>query len=69
MKLFKVSLKNKEPWNGKKKTSALYVIQENKNAAISYVNQYKKDCYEITKVSELGYELGSRMFAAGKDSK
>jgi hypothetical protein len=63
MYLYKVTLRSSEKWVCGNKTYTLYVVQKNKEDAISYVNQYKKDKYEISNVCLLGEELGTRMFA------
>ena len=64
MKLFKVSLKNKYNKNLK---YSVYVIDESKPLATDYVNRYKKDDFEIVNTITLGYELGSKLFMAGKE--
>jgi len=67
MLLFRVSLKSVNSWD--KKIRNLYIIEESKEKAIDYVNQYKKGNFTIYRVYYLGYEAGSRMFFGGKDKK
>jgi len=47
----------------------LYVIKRTKEEAIKYVNDNKKDNFQISKVYYLGYELSGIMFKGGKEDK
>ena len=60
MFLYRVSLKCKSSWD--KRRYSLYVVRNSKEEAIEYVNKYKYDDYEITKVSYLAHELSGSLF-------
>jgi len=64
MELFRVALKNENVWD--KEIRNLYVIANDKQKAIDYVNQYKRRGFIIYKIYYLGYEASSQMFIGGK---
>ena len=67
LKLYRVSIISKNSWDKKKRI--LYAMHYSKEKAIDYVEENMRYGFKIHKVYYLGYELGSRMYSGGKESK
>ena len=62
MKLFKVSVKNKDKW--RKERKCFYAVAETKEAAKEYVEHNMISVYEVSHVSELGDQLAIYLYAS-----
>ena len=59
-KLYRVTAKHKYSWKPKR---SLYVIAKDKAAAITYVNDHKRDEYTVCSTAYLGDEISGVCFS------